>query len=138
MLFSLVSLWKNTIFFYFFQEKYKKNFFGKKLGEWDDDFKMSKSENLDDKIEILNLNTKQIVIDNTNPHQAVNFEAFSYKDNIIVMGGSVKQKNNKRYVKKIKLLDDSIQVRGIKQKQIIEYLQEHIEDYKPNIIFKLQ
>ena len=36
-----------------FKEKYKKNFFGKKLGEWDDDFKMSKSENLDD---ILNMN----------------------------------------------------------------------------------
>ena len=51
-------------------------------------------EYLDDKIEVLNLDTKQIIVDNTNPHQAVNFAAFSYQDNIIVMGGSVKQNNN--------------------------------------------
>ncbi|PKQ43798.1 Kelch repeat-containing protein [Confluentibacter flavum] len=53
-----------------------------------------KREFLDDKIEVLNLNTKQIVVDNTNPHQAVNFAALSYQNNIIVMGGSVKQNNN--------------------------------------------
>ncbi|SDR94007.1 Kelch motif-containing protein [Polaribacter sp. KT25b] len=53
-----------------------------------------KREYLDDKIEVLNLETKQIILDNTNPHQAVNFTAFPYQDNIIVMGGSIKQNRN--------------------------------------------
>lgn len=53
-----------------------------------------KFEYLDDKIEELNVNTQQIIVDNTNPHQAINFTAFAYQDNIIVMGGSVKLKNN--------------------------------------------
>lgn len=55
-----------------------------------------KREYLDDKIEVLNLDTKQLIVDNTNPHQAVNFAAFSYQDNIIVMGGSVKQNSNQQ------------------------------------------
>ncbi|UOB18933.1 Kelch repeat-containing protein [Abyssalbus ytuae] len=49
---------------------------------------------LDNKIEVFNLNTNQIVVDNVNPHQAINFAAFAYLDNIIVMGGSIKLKNN--------------------------------------------
>jgi hypothetical protein len=53
-----------------------------------------KKEYLDNKIEILDINTKQIVVDDTNPHQAVNFASFSHQDNIIVMGGSVRQNSN--------------------------------------------
>lgn len=53
-----------------------------------------KREYLDDKIEVFNLKTNQIIIDNVNPHQAINFAAFAYQDNIIVMGGSIKLKNN--------------------------------------------
>ncbi len=49
-------------------------------------------EYLDDKIEVFDLDTENIVIDNTNPHQAVNFASFTYKDNIIVLGGSIKMK----------------------------------------------
>mgnify|MGYP000867150210 CR=1 FL=1 len=53
-----------------------------------------KREYLDDKIEVFDLKTQQIIIDNTNSHQAINFAAFAYQDNIIVMGGSIKLKNN--------------------------------------------
>ncbi|WP_457610731.1 carboxypeptidase-like regulatory domain-containing protein [Lutibacter sp.] len=62
-------------------------------------------EYLDDKIEVFDLDTENIVIDNTNPHQAVNFASFTYKDNIIIMGGSVKKKRNgfKEYSNKIHL-----------------------------------
>ncbi len=49
-----------------------------------------KYEYLDDKIEIFDLKNNTIAIDDTNPHQAVNFESFTYNNNIIVMGGSVK------------------------------------------------
>lgn len=51
-------------------------------------------EYLDDKIEVFNIDSNEKIIDDTNPHQAVNFASFSYKDNIIVMGGSTKLKNN--------------------------------------------
>ena len=47
-------------------------------------------EYLHDQIEVFDLNNKTIKVDNTNPHQAVDFASFIYKDNIIVMGGSVK------------------------------------------------
>lgn len=62
-------------------------------------------EYLDDKIEVYNLDTENITIDNTNPHQAVNFASFTYKDNIIVMGGSLKVKRNgfKEYSNKVHL-----------------------------------
>ena len=49
---------------------------------------------LDDKIEVFDLKSQTIINDNTNPHQAVNFASFNYNNNIIVMGGSVKLKNN--------------------------------------------
>lgn len=52
------------------------------------------TEFLDDKLEVFNLKKSEIAVDNTNPHQAVNFAAFVYKDNIIVMGGSTKLKEN--------------------------------------------
>ncbi|SFZ90489.1 Kelch motif-containing protein [Flaviramulus basaltis] len=61
-----------------------------------------KHEYLDDKIEVLDLKNNTIVTDDTNPHQAVNFESFIYNDNIIVMGGSVKlnKKGKKVYTNK--------------------------------------
>ena len=61
-----------------------------------------KLEYLDDKIEILDLKTQTIKIDDTNPHQAVNSASFIYNNSIIVMGGSIKLKNdgNKTYTNK--------------------------------------
>ncbi|MCH7525307.1 MAG: carboxypeptidase-like regulatory domain-containing protein [Bacteroidetes bacterium] len=53
-----------------------------------------KFEYLDDKIEVFDIKTKSIIIDDTNPHQATNFASFIYDNNVIVMGGSVKLKNN--------------------------------------------
>ena len=53
-----------------------------------------KFEYLDAKIEVLDLKTKEIVVDDMNPHQAINFAAVSYQDNIVVMGGSNKLKRN--------------------------------------------
>ncbi|MFT5242429.1 MAG: hypothetical protein ACJA1H_000489 [Glaciecola sp.] len=53
-----------------------------------------KYEYLDNKIEVFDLASKEITIDNTNPHQAINFASFIYQDNIIVMGGSTKLKRN--------------------------------------------
>ncbi len=61
-----------------------------------------KKEYLDDTIEIYNLKNDSIVIDQTNPHQAVNFASFSYNDNLIIMGGSTKmnKKGEKVYTDK--------------------------------------
>ncbi|HMC01740.1 MAG TPA: carboxypeptidase-like regulatory domain-containing protein [Flavobacteriaceae bacterium] len=53
-----------------------------------------KKEYLDDKIEIFNLKDNTITIDDTNPHQAVNFESFVYGNNIMVLGGSLKLNKN--------------------------------------------
>lgn len=52
--------------------------------------KKSSWEYLQNQDEVLNLNNKTIKIDYANPHQASDFASFTYKDNIIVMGGSVK------------------------------------------------
>jgi len=52
------------------------------------------NEYLDDKIEIIDLEKQTVTIDNTNPHQAVNFASFTYKNNIIIVGGSIKLKKN--------------------------------------------
>ena len=64
-------------------------------------------EYLDDKIEVLDPVSKSIEIDKTNPHQAVNFESFIYKNNLIVLGGSIKMDKNKEkiYSNKIHLYD---------------------------------
>ena len=64
-----------------------------------------KFEYLEDKIEVLDAESNTIKIDNTNPHQAADFASFTYKDNIIVMGGSIKKKRNgfKKYSNKIHL-----------------------------------
>jgi len=70
--------------------------------------KNRKFEYLDNKIEVLNLDTHQINIDNTNPHQAINFAAFSYQNYIIVMGGSVKLKKNGK-----KIYSDKIHIYNI-------------------------
>jgi len=53
--------------------------------------KSKKREFLDDKIEIFNLENNTIEIDETNPHQAVDFASFVYNNNLIVMGGSIKE-----------------------------------------------
>lgn len=64
-----------------------------------------KFEYLQDQIEVLDLNDKVIKKDNTNPHQAANFASFTYKDNIIVMGGSVKatESGKKDFINKVHL-----------------------------------
>jgi len=66
-----------------------------------------KYEYLDDKIEVFDKKENTLVVDDTNPHQAVNFASFSHDDKIIVMGGSVKQKKNdqKVYTNKVHLYD---------------------------------
>ncbi len=54
--------------------------------------KTGKYEYLDNTIEVLNLHTNEVAIDETNPHQAINFAAFKFQSDIIVMGGSTKLK----------------------------------------------
>ena len=54
----------------------------------------AKYEYLDSKIEIVDLTDNSIIIDNTNPHQAVNPGSFLYKDRIVLLGGSIKLKNS--------------------------------------------
>jgi hypothetical protein len=49
-----------------------------------------KNEYLLNTIEIFDLDSSNIIVDDVNPHQAVDFASFTYKDNILVMGGSVK------------------------------------------------
>jgi len=53
-------------------------------------------EYLDDKIEVFDIKNDTILVDDTNPHQAVNFASFVYNDNIIVLGGSTKMKINEK------------------------------------------
>ena len=64
-------------------------------------------EYLDDKIEVFDIDKDAIIIDNTNPHQAVDFASFTYNDTMILMGGSLKLKNNgfKDYSNKVHLYD---------------------------------
>lgn len=49
---------------------------------------------LSDNIEVFDLKNETINTDYSNPHQAINFASFVYKNSIIVMGGSVKLKHN--------------------------------------------
>ena len=62
-------------------------------------------EYIQDKIEVINLNDHTIQVDNTNPHQAANFASFTYKDNIILMGGYLRTARNgvKDFTSKIHL-----------------------------------
>jgi hypothetical protein len=64
-------------------------------------------EMLVNKIEVYDLNTKKIEIDKTNPHQSVNSASFSYNDNIIIMGGSVKKNklDKKTFSDKVHVFD---------------------------------
>tara|TARA_R110001583_G_scaffold103863_1_gene251108 strand:+ start:1964 stop:3307 length:1344 start_codon:yes stop_codon:yes gene_type:complete len=64
-----------------------------------------KFEYLKGEIEVFDSKNNTIKIDNTNPHQAIDFASFTYKDNIIVMGGSIKLKRNgfKEYTNKVHL-----------------------------------
>ena len=66
-----------------------------------------KFEYLEEKIELFNIDKDTIIIDNTNPHQAANFASFTYKDNLILMGGSLKIKNNgfKEFSNKVHLFN---------------------------------
>lgn len=63
----------------------------------------AKFEFLENEIEVLDLTKNEIKIDKTNPHQAINFASFSYKDNIILMGGSTKSnlKGKKQFTDKV-------------------------------------
>lgn len=62
-------------------------------------------EYLQNQNEVLDLNNKTIKVDYTNPHQASDFASFTYKDNIIVMGGSVKstESGKKDFTNKVHL-----------------------------------
>lgn len=64
--------------------------------------KNRRTQYLSNKIEVLNLNTNEIKVDNTNPHQTVSFASVLYGDYIVVMGGSTKQNKNgtKKYTNK--------------------------------------
>lgn len=64
-------------------------------------------EYLDDKIEVFDIKNQTITIDNTNPHQASEFASFTYNDNIIIIGGSTKMKENgsKEYSNKVHSYD---------------------------------
>ena len=66
-----------------------------------------KKEYLDTTIEIINLETNTKIIDETNPHQAVNFASFNYQGNLIVAGGSIRKNRNeiKEYTSKVHFYD---------------------------------
>ncbi len=66
-----------------------------------------KFEYLEDKIEVYDINHNTIFVDNTNPHQTVNFASFVYNDNLIVMGGSTRINTNeeKESTAKVHLLN---------------------------------
>jgi len=66
---------------------------------------VSSWEYLEDQIEVIDLDKQSVKLDNTNPHQAVDFASFTYKDNIIVMGGSLKrsEKDIKEFTNKVHL-----------------------------------
>ncbi|WP_264552036.1 kelch repeat-containing protein [Flavobacterium sp. N2038] len=49
-------------------------------------------EYLENEIEVFDLNSQNIKIDKTYPHQASNAVSITYKDNIIIIGGSTKAK----------------------------------------------
>ncbi|MBP1839457.1 Kelch repeat-containing protein [Formosa algae] len=61
--------------------------------------KNQKKEYLENNIEVLDLGTNKLNLDHTYPHQAINFAAVSYQDNLVVMGGSTKRSrtNEKTY-----------------------------------------
>ncbi|MEN9981305.1 MAG: hypothetical protein RL542_1092 [Bacteroidota bacterium] len=62
-------------------------------------------EYLENTIEVIDLNKQTITVDNTNPHQATEFASFTYNNNLVVVGGSVKMDGNgkKEYSNKMHL-----------------------------------
>ncbi|WP_264523020.1 carboxypeptidase-like regulatory domain-containing protein [Flavobacterium sp. N502536] len=62
-------------------------------------------EYLQNENEVLDLNNQTIKTDYTTPHQAADFASFTYKDNIIVMGGSLKlsESGKKDFTNKVHL-----------------------------------
>ena len=67
----------------------------------------SKRELLAPQIEILNTANDSIIIDEMNPHQGVNAEALVFEDKLLVIGGSLKLKEQggKEYTDKIHFYD---------------------------------
>lgn len=62
-----------------------------------------KFEYLENEIEVFDIHKNTITIDKTNPHPAADFASFVYKDNIIVMGGSIKntERGQKTFTDKV-------------------------------------
>lgn len=62
-------------------------------------------EYLQNEIEVFDTKKQSITIDKTNPHQASNAASFTYNDNIIVIGGSIKMndKDKKTFTNKVHL-----------------------------------
>lgn len=60
---------------------------------------------LENEIEVFDLNNQTIKIDKTYPHQASNAVSITYKDNIIIMGGSTKanEKGSTEFTNKVHL-----------------------------------
>jgi hypothetical protein len=67
--------------------------------------KSGQKEYLADKIEVYDTKNYSVKVDKTNPHQAVNFASVLYKDNVILIGGSIKLLDNgeKEYTPKVHL-----------------------------------
>ena len=67
--------------------------------------KTGKFQYLENEIEVFDLGKQNITIDKTYPHQASNAASFSYKDNIIVLGGSTRstEKGQKEFTNKVHL-----------------------------------
>ncbi|MBF4467466.1 kelch repeat-containing protein [Flavobacterium sp. LC2016-12] len=67
--------------------------------------KNGKFQYLENEIEVFDLDKQNITIDKTYPHQASNAASFTYKDNIIVLGGSIKatEKGQKDFTNKVHL-----------------------------------
>ncbi|UAB85461.1 carboxypeptidase-like regulatory domain-containing protein [Zunongwangia sp. SCSIO 43204] len=67
-----------------------------------------KFEYLDNTIEIYDPKTDSILVDETNPHMAVNAASFVYENKLVIMGGSVKknrERDTKVYTNKVHLQD---------------------------------
>lgn len=68
-----------------------------------------RDEYLQNKIEILDIEKDTLLVDDVNPHQTFGSASFTHEGNIIVMGGSLKLKNNgrKEYSSKVHLFNPS-------------------------------
>jgi len=69
--------------------------------------KNGKIEYLDDKIEVYNIKNDSILVDDTNPHQAVNFASFSIDKKLVFIGGSIEENKSgiKKYMSKVHSFD---------------------------------